>query len=127
MSGQQEPWSGRDRPDRANPRDRTLDLSGLISRLNNGSSSSRNNDHGNGVPDNGASLGRAIIGNSGGTDNSGGAGNSAGAGNSRVSGIGDTTPYLRRPANGLGAAAGRGAPAAPGTHATPRHSRAGAE
>jgi len=37
MSGQQEPRSERGRFDQPDPRDSTLDLSGLISRLNNGS------------------------------------------------------------------------------------------
>src|SRR5215469_533061 len=118
MSGQQEPWSELDRFDRLDPRDSTLDLSGLISRLNNGSLSNGNNDRGNGapdnaVPDNGVGVGKTSVGN--GTA----LGNSGGARNSGVGGIGDTVPYMRPPqpgANGHGAIAAYSAYAAQGSH-----------
>lgn len=50
MSGQQEPRSELDRSGQLDPRDSTLDLSGLISRLNNGSLSSGNGSRGTGGP-----------------------------------------------------------------------------
>jgi hypothetical protein len=96
MSGQQEPWSELDRFDQLDARDSTLDLSGLISRLNNGtqnngSFSNGNNDRLDAPPDNGVSIGKTVIGNSGVLGNSGGARNGG------VSGIGDTAPYMRPP------------------------------
>lgn len=81
MSGQQEPWSELDRFDRLDSRDRTLDLPGLISRLNNGSLSTGDNSRGNGRRE----------------DNGVGVGDNARAGNSGVSGNGDTVPYMRPP------------------------------
>jgi hypothetical protein len=146
MSGQQEPWSELDRFDRLDSRDRTLDLSGLISRLNNGSISNGDNSRGNGRRE----------------DNGLGVGDNARAGNSGVNGNGDTVPYMRPPqpaqaepdvaappqlpqlppadavrvartavtvrpepsgANGHGAIAAYTAYAAHGTRAAPRHSR----
>lgn len=73
MSGQQEQWNELDRFDQLDPRDATLDLSGLISRQNNG------------VQHNGAQ-------NNGSLSN----GKSSVAGNG-VNGIGDTVPYARPP------------------------------
>jgi hypothetical protein len=124
MSGQQEPWGELDRFDQLDQRDSTLDLSGLISRLNNGSFSNGNNDRGNGVPDNGVGVGKVGVGNGGALNNSGGARNSG------VGGIGDTVPYVRPPqpgANGHGAIAAYSAYAAQGSHAAPRHSRESVE
>src|SRR5215472_12702429 len=80
MPGQQEPRSELDRSGQLDPRDSTLDLSGLISRLNNGSLSNGNNGRGNGGQDNGV-----------------GVGNNARTGHSGVNGIGDTVPYMRPP------------------------------
>lgn len=147
MSGQQEPWSELDRFDRLNSRDRTLDLPGLISRVNNGSLS--NGDNSRGSRD----------------DNGVGVGDNARAGNGGVNGNGDTVPCTRPPqsaqaepdvaappqlppadavrvahttvtvrpeppgANGHGAIAAytayaaHGTRAAQGTRAAPRHSR----
>lgn len=143
MSRPQEPWSEVDRFDQLNPRDSGPDLSGLISRLNNGSLDNGNNDRGYGIQDNGVTPGRAV------KDDNGVLGNSGSAGNSGVTGFGDTVPYMRPPrpaavepqdahdaanvgpepsgANGHGATAARAAYAARSTHATPRHSRGSAE
>ena len=104
MPGQQEPGSEFDRFDQLDSRDSTLDLSGLVSRLRNGSISNGKNDRDND-----------------GHDNVVGGGTNGAVTNSRVNGTGDTVPYSRPPrpsgANGHGAIAAYGAYAAHGTHA----------
>src|SRR5258708_22556209 len=104
MSGQQEPRGELDRFDQPDPRDSALDLSGLISRLDNGSLSNGNNGRGEGGQDNCSGVGNNVV-----------VSNNAVVGNSGVAGI---SPVKRVGGTGQDNTPPR--PAPPGPHHTPR-------